>query len=346
MKLSSIVVVSLLTLSLGYGQSLIFSDDFETGDASGDWGTFFNGEEALEAVTMATAPAALDGGGSYVGHLQDSDGSYTGVAMAVAGDLSLQDYAIEADVYCYVNNAGGSAYTGVVVYADSSHAGSQSSNFYYKLVADFDASNRFRLYNNQLNMSTFAYTFHHSIDASGYYTGDAWHKMRVEVTTVDTNTTRFVCYFDDMPLGDPQYDDTGLDQYEHGQFGLYAFQQGASGIPGYFDNIKVYDLTTVGIDNESPLLTNFRLNRNYPNPFNPETRISFELFQDGIATVNIYDIQGHLVKTLVDKSLTAGEHQFTWRGIDNANREVPSGIYLYRLTQGNQSAQQKMLLVK
>ncbi|RMF06980.1 MAG: hypothetical protein D6762_08465, partial [Candidatus Neomarinimicrobiota bacterium] len=175
--------MSLMLITPGWSQTVIFSEDFESGTPSSDWEVFYAGEEALQAIPMSSAPAALANGGNYVGYLQDVDASYTGIAAAVAGDLNLQNYTIEADVYCYVNDPGGSAYTGIVVYADSSREGSASHGFLYKLVADFDADNRLRLYNNQFDMTTFSYTFSENIDATGLYSGSGWHHMKLVVNT-------------------------------------------------------------------------------------------------------------------------------------------------------------------
>ncbi len=340
-----LVIMSLFILSLGYGQTVIFSEDFESGTPSDQWEPFWDGEESITAVDMSSAPAVLIDGGNYVGLVQDVDASYTGVAMAVAGDVTLQNYSIEADVYCYVNNPGGSAYSGLVVYADSSHAGSNSAEFYYKLVVDFDSSNRFRLYNNQLDMTIFNYTFHHSIDASGYYTTDAWHNMKLEVTTVDTNTTRFVCWFDGFVVGDQQYDDTSDDAYGQGKFGLYSFLQG-SGLEAYFDNIVVYDLGTVGVEDENSLPNSFELKQNYPNPFNPTTTISYNLLSEGFTTLKIFDINGKFINTLVAQNQIPQNYTVVWNGTDVSGMKVPSGVYIYQLTQGSVSSHNKMMLLK
>ncbi|MBC8478967.1 MAG: T9SS type A sorting domain-containing protein [FCB group bacterium] len=225
----------LLLLSMSFmlqAQTVIFSDDFESGTASDAWELFWEGEEMIQAVDMTTAPEILPDGGAFAGYLQDIDGSYTGAAMAVSGEMSSQNYMVEADVFCHTNNPGGSAYTGVVAYADS------SVNYYVKLVADFDGDNRFRLYNNNLDFETFQYTFHHAIDATGLYDGDGWHKMALEVETLENENVSYNVYFDGVHIGGPFIDDSE-GHTTSGQYGVFAFQQGAAGIPGYFDNVVV-----------------------------------------------------------------------------------------------------------
>lgn len=69
-----------------------------------------------------------------------------------------------------------------------------------------------------------------------------------------------------------------------------------------------------------------------PNPFNPSTNIAFELGSDTRARIEVYSIDGRLVRTLVDESLSAGPHSATWNGRDDAGQAVASGNYLFTLT--------------
>ena len=111
--------LSILFLSSSLFAQVLFSDDFESGSPSSEWELFWEGEDGITAIEMSSAQAPLATGGNYVGSLIDLDTSYTGSALAVAGDVGLANYSIEADVYCYTNHSNGSAYTGVVFYSDS-----------------------------------------------------------------------------------------------------------------------------------------------------------------------------------------------------------------------------------
>ena len=345
----SITIFSILILMLALSSSSfaqLFSDDFESGTASPDWGVYRAGEENVVAVTMATAPEILVNGGDYVGYIQEIDYTYSGAAIILAGATSLQNYSIEGDVYCYVNHPDGSAYTGLAVYSDS------ALGIYIKLAADFDADQRFRLYNNHLDMVTFQYTFHHAFIADsvpgGIPTVDGWHHMKVEVRTINDSTTAFWCYFDgQMLLGCPIYD-TGDDQMDSGQFGLYSFQQdGVDGIPGYFDNIVVNDLTTSVEDNSNGSLPEeFILEQNYPNPFNPETHISYQLSSGSYVTLAIHDMLGREIKTLVSEDQPSGNYSISWDGRDELGNIVPSGVYLYSLNTHGLVISKKMVLMK
>jgi hypothetical protein len=83
-----------------------------------------------------------------------------------------------------------------------------------------------------------------------------------------------------------------------------------------------------------------------PNPFNPSTRLSFDLAAAGQARLRIYDTAGRLVATLVDERRGAGRHVVVWDGRDRAGRASAAGVYLYRLEAGNIVETKRMTLVK
>ena len=87
----------------------------------------------------------------------------------------------------------------------------------------------------------------------------------------------------------------------------------------------------------------------YPNPFNPQVRIPFELGGEGTRTVRleILDIRGRMVKTLVEGDRPAGQrHEVPWDGTDDSGRRMPSGAYMSRLTVDGQSQARLLTLVK
>jgi len=90
----------------------------------------------------------------------------------------------------------------------------------------------------------------------------------------------------------------------------------------------------------------FALNQNYPNPFNPTTNISFSLPKDENVKLEVYDMLGRLVKTLVNSRISTGNFSITWDGKDQDGAKVSSGMYLYRLQAGSFSSVKKMLMVK
>jgi len=90
----------------------------------------------------------------------------------------------------------------------------------------------------------------------------------------------------------------------------------------------------------------FVLAQNYPNPFNPETTIRYAVPTSAQTRLNVYDMSGRLVRTLVNGVVPAGNHQVTWNATDNAGNVLPSGVYIYRLNSGELTASGKMVFVK
>jgi hypothetical protein len=88
------------------------------------------------------------------------------------------------------------------------------------------------------------------------------------------------------------------------------------------------------------------LNQNYPNPFNPSTKISYQLKDAGNAELNIYNVKGQKVKTLVNEYLPAGNHEIVWNGLDSNGNQVSSGIYFYKLSTSLSTQVKKMVLMK
>ncbi len=85
----------------------------------------------------------------------------------------------------------------------------------------------------------------------------------------------------------------------------------------------------------------------YPNPFNPETTISYSLIEDAELEINIYNVKGQLVNTLIDAKQTSGEHTIIWSGMDENDKNQSSGIYLIRMLEnGKNISTRKCILMK
>ena len=98
------------------------------------------------------------------------------------------------------------------------------------------------------------------------------------------------------------------------------------------------------VDDEIPF--EFRLGNNYPNPFNPSTKIIFTIPENMQISVNVYDIMGRRVRTLVDGLHRPGNHYAEWSGVDQSGIKVSSGIYFYELRGEGLVETRKMLLIK
>jgi len=87
--------------------------------------------------------------------------------------------------------------------------------------------------------------------------------------------------------------------------------------------------------------------RNFPNPFNPETTIEFNLIEDGEVQLDIYNIKGQKIRSLLTDQIIAGEHSIVWNGKNASGKKVSSGVYLYKLiVNGKTEAVKKCLLLK
>lgn len=111
----------------------------------------------------------------------------------------------------------------------------------------------------------------------------------------------------------------------------------------YSNSIKFFTRTVsyVGISKTFLRDSGFILNNAYPNPFNPTTTIDYAILEDSYVKLSIYDISGHLLKTLVDELNQAGTHKVKW----NASKHS-SGIYIYRLESSYGTHSRKMVLIK
>jgi len=90
----------------------------------------------------------------------------------------------------------------------------------------------------------------------------------------------------------------------------------------------------------------FELAQNYPNPFNPETAIKYSVPYRADVTIDVFNILGRKVTTLVNENKTAGEYEVIWDGNSRGGKTAASGVYFYRLKAGDQTLIRKMLLMK
>ena len=132
-----------------------------------------------------------------------------------------------------------------------------------------------------------------------------------------------------------------------GHYSLMAIKEGYEPVtfnvpvPEYGNHFDFSMDRILDIDDNHPLPYTFSLSQNYPNPFNQSTSISFSIADPGPVKLEIFDITGALVKTLVDGIMTAGKYQVTWDA-----GELASGTYLCKLSSDSSARLIKALLVK
>jgi len=103
---------------------------------------------------------------------------------------------------------------------------------------------------------------------------------------------------------------------------------------------------SVQINDDVNLPVAYSLNQNYPNPFNPTTTIQYGIVKEGLVTLTIYNILGQEVKTLVSTKQNVGVYKVNWNGLDNHNRMVSNGIYIYRIGSNDFVKSKKMVFLK
>ena len=115
---------------------------------------------------------------------------------------------------------------------------------------------------------------------------------------------------------------------------------------GLHQQMAVVNNITTSTDNDIVAPEVFTLHQNYPNPFNPETNISYDIPEDGFVSVNVYDMRGTLIKTLVNDVQSSGYKTLKWNGTNDKGQKVSAGLYLYRIEAEGFTDTKKMALLK
>jgi hypothetical protein len=108
----------------------------------------------------------------------------------------------------------------------------------------------------------------------------------------------------------------------------------------------VYNTNVSSSMMETDPALDFKLHQNFPNPFNPSTTIRFNLFQPERIKLEILNINGEVIRTLIDREFSPGQHELIWDGLDSNGNKVSSGVYFYRLISSDKELTKKMILIK
>ncbi|MCK4404402.1 MAG: SBBP repeat-containing protein [candidate division Zixibacteria bacterium] len=205
-----------------------------------------------------------------------------------------------------------------------------------------------RRYNGPGNDYDWAYAI--ALDDSGYVyvTGKRGSGTDSDYATIkyypDGDTVWVRVYNGPINGGDRAYD---LAVDDSGNVYVTGYSEG-SGTGDDYCTIKYFQ-TASGVKDETGSRerpSEFDLSQNYPNPFNPTTKIEFTLSKSGFVTLQIYDVLGRKVRTLVSEDLSSGYKSVLWDGKNNDGKDVASGAYFYQLKVGDFSEPKKMLLLK
>ena len=120
----------------------------------------------------------------------------------------------------------------------------------------------------------------------------------------------------------------------------------ASVFEGLGTAVVAINLSTTSVADNLEMPQSYHLYQNHPNPFNPTTKISYDLPEATDVKLEIFDLQGNMVRRFVEGHQGAGHHTIEWNGRNSQGIRVVSGIYFYKLTSGKFVANKKMILTK
>jgi len=104
--------------------------------------------------------------------------------------------------------------------------------------------------------------------------------------------------------------------------------------------------TDIGETEIEPIPTAIELSQNYPNPFNPATKINFSIQEAGRVSLTVFDLNGRVVRELMEQRLQAGSYSQTWDGVNTKGNKVASGMYVYKLRVNNKVVSKTMMFLK
>jgi parallel beta-helix repeat protein/predicted outer membrane repeat protein len=134
----------------------------------------------------------------------------------------------------------------------------------------------------------------------------------------------------------------------HAERGDYAIHSTSPCAPAHsvcgLVGAKQVGCTQTAVDGLTPSAS--RLHQSYPNPFNPATRIAFDVKETALVSLKIFDVSGRLVRTLAESRYAPGSYAILWNGQDESGRAVASGTYFCRMTAGTYSDTKKIVLLK
>jgi len=138
---------------------------------------------------------------------------------------------------------------------------------------------------------------------------------------------------------------TGLESYDYSVSQLVATDEYLYKTGGTLNSYQI-SLPELETHWESTKLVEFTLSQNYPNPFNPTTTLQYDLPEDAMVNITIYDMMGRQVKSLINGLQTAGYNSVQWDATNSTGQPVSAGVYLYRIEAAEFRQTKKMLLLK
>ena len=169
-----------------------------------------------------------------------------------------------------------------------------------------------------------------SIDDFNYYIVE--RSTDVEFADDVESNASLVNYYEDHDL-----------EYDTEYF--YRVYYVAGGSNSEYSDVLSVTLEWLDVDGEQ-LPTVYALHQNYPNPFNPVTNLSYDLPEDAMVNITVFDMMGRVVRTLVNGQQSAGYKSLQWNATNNSGQPISAGLYIYTIQAGEFSQTRKMIFLK
>ena len=305
----------------------------------------------INADGTATGAAIVSGGSIPESLLGADSGApavvYTITSTGVKDVTVYKTAAFAGDWYCWLNTPGG-----LIAGANPI----QAANFYIFEDVNFDAKGDVVVIINDnstlpVELSSFTATLsaqnlvslmwitQSETGVSGYYiyrgidtNASTAQIVSPLITATNTSTTQSYVYVDS-------------EIFETGTYYYWLQNVDIDGTTDFHGPIRLDYVA--GQNNGTPNIPVVTELKNvYPNPFNPIAFISYSLTENNPVAIKIYNNRGQLVRVLDNAPATAGNHRIEWNGMDNSGNACSTGLYLVRMTAGNKTFTQKVVLVK
>ena len=180
-----------------------------------------------------------------------------------------------------------------------------------------------------------------SVFTNGSWDGDAFRAEDYVYVNIENNGIKvYDVTVITAPVEVASYDPLNTARAITARDGYAYVAEKAGGFSVYSNNLVLSTDNTVGLPTE------FMLAQNYPNPFNPSTTISYTIAQNAHVKLEIVNLVGNTVRTLLNTRVPSGNHSIVWNGSTNDGKMVTSGIYFYKISVGEITESRKMMFLK
>ena len=311
-------------------QNIIFEDNFDRTEVGPNW-LVSHGNWSIEDNKL-----------KFVG-----DGTYSSNIIYYINELGVDEFTIDCKVMWLDYPSFEDGIVCFYKYFNQPFQGNNYDDFYLNYLSAYDGTARIQRFiiNNEM-----AFTGASMVSIDSPIVQNRWYNFKVIakrnfVSSVNPpHRNVYIKYFVDGKL---VLNYGGIADSLKGNFVGLGNSNGVSSI-AYYDDFKVYlgSVYPTAINDNNISIKDYSLSQNYPNPFNPNTKIEFAVNKSQKVKISIYNINGELIKELLDEERSSGNHSVGWDGKDNHNSIVPSGVYFYQIQTDGFLQAKKMVLLK